>query len=823
MEDFFNIKQNKCEKCRIKKDNIVNFKDNAFVAQNGNADILVVLDMYDYDETIQKFISFLKNKNLNNFQIYSATQCRSKNLEIPSPIYSVYNHCNCFNFNNLQHKPKVIIAVGRAIFYFLQDNDFSDWRDFSEYQFNPTYFYYKGIRVYPIPSLHEWIGGSGFQYAFTIKQFTCIKEYLKLNIKETFDSYTIIKVENVNEFLKEYSFYSGYMAFDIETNGLEIYKDNFKIGCFTISFDGRTGYYIPVENINKRLLSIFFQNKKIITANGKFDAKAVLKIFGIKIKIEEDIVLLAHILNTFRIKNSLKTLAWFVNFGGYDTELYEYIKKYKCNSYLEIPENILIQYATLDAIVTYRVFDFLKNNLVPKQSELYEIYKHYLIPVVNIFIDVEHNGILIDTIYVETLQKELKEKLEHCKQKIFTYFNFQFDLNSPKQLGEMLEKKGLPCIERAKAEYYKTGINQLLTWKKMGYTIAEDIMQYREISKLLQAFVGEDDTSGLLSYISNDNKIHANFGIAMTQSLRSNCSDPNLQQIPKNEMIRKMFIPPDDYVFMEADYSGFQLRIASIYSKDETMINIFKNKNGDIHSITAQQVFCRDMNIDEFLTKKKEFPYSEYRFKAKGINFGFLFGLSAEGFKPVIENDWNNKDVDDFIEKNKLQLLVDYTNKPDKYLTVAQYIRETFFSTYSKLLQWIQNSKYIAYANGYIDCPLGGRRHLPLLSFSKYANKSNQKEKNHLENIAVNSPVQTFEALMMYKSIIAIYNELKNNNLRSYIVAMVHDSLVLYVHKEEISIVKEIIKNNMEDLYTFDVPITIEIQIGTVWGFGEEI
>ncbi|HRT03245.1 MAG TPA: DNA polymerase [Candidatus Diapherotrites archaeon] len=823
MEDFFNIKQNKCEKCRIKKDNIVNFKDNAFVAQNGNADILILLDMYDYDETIQKFIFFLKNKNLEDFQIYSTTQCRSKNLEIPSPIYSVYNHCNCFNFNNLQHKPKVIIAVGRSIFYFLQDNDFSDWRDFSEYFFNPTYFYYQGIRVYPIPSLHEWIGGNSFQYAFTIKQFTFIKEYLKLHIEEKFNSYNIVKVENVNEFLKEYSSYSGYMSFDIETNGLEIYKDNFKIGCFTISFDGITGYYIPVENINKRLLSIFFQNKKIITANGKFDAKAVLKIFGIKIKIEEDIVLLAHILNTFRTKNGLKTLAWFVNLGGYDKDLSIYFKKYKCNSYLEIPENILINYATLDAIVTYRVFDFLKNILVPKQNELYNIYKEYLIPVLNIFIDVENKGILIDKIYVETLQRELKEKLESCKQKIFTYFNYQFDLNSPKQLGEMLEKKGLPCLEKAKAGYYKTGIDQLLTWKKMGYNVAEDIMQYREISKLLQAFVGEDDTSGLLSYISNDNKIHANFGIAMTQSLRSNCSDPNLQQIPKNEMIRKMFIPLNDYVFMEADYSGFQLRIATIYSKDDTMIDIFKNKNGDIHSITAQQVFCRDISIDEFLKKKKEKPFIDYRFKAKGINFGFLFGLSAEGFKSVIENDWNDKDVDEFIEKNKLKIVINYNNEEDKYLTVAHYIRETFFNTYSKLLQWIQNSKYIAYNKGYIDCPLGGRRHLPLLSFYKYASKINNKEKNHLENIAVNSPVQTFEAIMMYKAIINIYSEIKNKNLKSYIVGMVHDSLVLYVHKDEVSIMKDIIKGNMEDLYSFDVPITIEIQVGNVWGFGKEI
>jgi len=309
----------------------------------------------------------------------------------------------------------------------------------------------------------------------------------------------------------------------------------------------------------------------------------------------------------------------------------------------------------------------------------------------------------------------------------------------------------------------------------------------------------------------------------MTQSLRSNCSDPNLQQIPKNEMIRKMFIPPDDYVFMEADYSGFQLRIASIYSKDETMINIFKNKNGDIHSITAQQVFCRDMNIDEFLTKKKEFPYSEYRFKAKGINFGFLFGLSAEGFKSVIENDWNDKDVDEFIEKNKLKIVINYNNEEDKYLTVAHYIRETFFNTYSKLLQWIQNSKYIAYNKGYIDCPLGGRRHLPLLSFYKYASKINNKEKNHLENIAVNSPVQTFEAIMMYKAIINIYSEIKNKNLKSYIVGMVHDSLVLYVHKDEVSIMKDIIKENMEDLYSFDVPITIEIQVGNVWGFGKEI
>jgi len=269
------------------------------------------------------------------------------------------------------------------------------------------------------------------------------------------------------------------------------------------------------------------------------------------------------------------------------------------------------------------------------------------------------------------------------------------------------------------------------------------------------------------------------------------------------------------------DYSGFQLRIACLYSKDDTMLEIFKT-HGDMHSVTAINVFCRNMSLEEFMKVKKEEPYKTYRFKSKGVGFGFLFGRSAYGFKPDLEENWTDEEIKKYIEDNNIKI-----DNDDLYLVVAEDIRNKFFETYKKLPVWINNQHNLAMKYGYVDSSFNGRRHLSLLhninidnidriENDGYRNKY-KKKINNLFNIAVNSPVQNFEALTAYRDMRKIWDEMKKRNLKSRFIAMIHDSFSFYIHKDEIADMYHICTEAMNDYDSYEIPILCEFEIGKNW------
>ncbi len=842
MSDTFLQKKStsKCLSCRVRHQDVQFKAQSSFWYKKGKGDILILVDMVEYETTLQSLINFLNSKGFDSYQIHSTCLCRTKTFEIPSPSYQIYNYCNCIDLSKLDYK--VILAIGRSLSYLIQGDDFQYWGDFSEFLFNPTYFIHNNKRVYTIPCLSEWINKDSFQNRFVIKQISFIKGYLNDYKEVKLDPFNKIKIEEPNKFLTQYLRYRGEMSWDTETSSLDHFNPSFKVGCLTLTFDGIDGYYLPFEKIDKQLLSKFFENKYQITANGKYDVKAMLREGVQNSRVDEDITILGHLLNTERQKNGLKTLSWFVGLGGYDSELDSYFKKYRCNTYLDIPENILMNYAITDAIATFRIYKWLMNDLVPLQPDTYSTYKKYVIPVIPVFIKAEMRGMDIDTEYLNKLNSEIEIELQEKEKLIQEKLEEKFDINSNKQLGELLQRKQFPEVEKTKAGGYKTGETQLEYWKRKGYSVASDLLDYRGLMKLKTSFVGTytdgeeeisffdtkqtEKTEGLAKYI-RDGKIHATFNPARTASYRGSSTNPNMQQIPKSGLsgkrMRPIFACPEDYYICEADYSGFQLRIGAIYSKDSVMKDIFLNKGGDIHSITAQGVFCRDISLEDFLERKGEEPYKTYRSKAKTINFGFLFGRGAYSFKQDLEENWGIDEIDNHIKNNNLQILVDRNNKEDKFLTVSSDIRTKFFQTYPELEKWIDKSIIDAKEKGYTDCILGGRRHLPLLLFSNCTDQNNNKEKAHYENVAINSKVQTFEALTVYKAMIDINNEIEKNNLKSIIVGMVHDSIVMYIHKSEVKQMYYIIKNAMEDYHSFDIPLIAEIEIGKVWGFGEEV
>lgn len=845
MSDFLKKKEvNKCTSCRVKPTDI-NFKAKSSLwKKKGEGDVLILVDMVEYDTMLTKLVNFLDAKGITSYQIYSTCLCRTHTFVLPSPAYQVYNYCDCVDLSKLQYK--TIICVGRTLSYLIQGDDFQYWGDFSEFLFNQTYFIHNNKRVYPVPCLSEWMGVDTLQNKFVLKQIGFIKEHLKNYHSFIVNPYEIIKVDEPNDFYKQYMAYEGEMAWDTETSSLDHFDPNFRVGCITISFDGNKGYYLPFDdNTDRRLLSKFFKNKYQILANGKYDVKAMLRSRVSNARVDEDITILAHLLNTERQKSGLKTLAWYVGLGGYDSTLDKALKDYKCETYLDIPEKILMQYAGMDAIATFRIWKWLKKDLVPKQQMIYDTYKKYIIPVIPVFTKAEMRGMDIDVDYMNKLNADIKSELKEAERAIQEKLGTKFNINSNKQLGEVLERKGFPLVDRKKDGGYKTGAAQLEFWRRKGFDVATDLLNYRGLIKLKTSFVGEiaeevdqvdtflgkgstagEKVEGLAKYIANG-VIHGTFSPARTNSYRSSSQNPNFQNIPKSgyagKRVRPLFACPEDYYICETDQSGFQLRIGAIYSGDAVMKDIFLNRGGDMHSITAQGVFCRNISLEEFLTKKNEEPYKTYRNKAKAVNFGFLFGRGAFSFKRDLEDNWTIEEVEDYIQSNKLSILTDQGGKQDKYLTVSTEIRSKFFETYPGLEKWINHCIKEAQQLGYRDCPLGGRRHLPLMLFSNVTGASNNKEKAHYENIAINSTVQTFEALTMYKALVEIDNEIVKHNLKSIIVGMVHDSIVLYVHKSEVEQMYHIIKNAMEDKDSFDIPLEAEVEMGQVWGFGKEV
>lgn len=861
MSDFFKKKNTvdvHCKDCLVYKKGQRDSKGPELMAKKGNGDVLVVTPYLMYETGLKWFQKELEKKGIKDYVIVSGTKCDTI-MDSITPAHQPYKICKTISEG--KYNPKVIITVGKGLKAIAVTDDLPSWREFCETKFNQTYFYTgydwkEKIRVYPIPVFGEWRGQDNFENWFVMKQFANVSEFLKSPEEFNYIEPKKVIVDNPDEFLEKHMG-EKEVAWDTETSGVRHFDDDFKVKCITMSFDGITGYYLPFDKINKRLLSKFFRSKKQITAEGKFDTKTLYTQGISTCKVDEDIIILYHLFNTDRMRNGLKSLAWLIGCGGYDEELDIYRKKSRVESFYDIPEDILSDYAIMDAIVTYRLYKNAVENLVPKQPKIYEVYKNTTIPVIPVFEKMEINGMEVDADYLNTLNADLEQELEGIKFKIKDEFG-DIDINSPKQLARALEESGYPCLGvgketyQAKNEYgeletknyYSTGVDCLVRWKRMGYKIMEDLLRYRALSKLKSTYVGEyskkekkffdkkntekeKKVKGIVKFIQSDGKIHSTFRPAATDAYRSSSRDPNLQnqtkQVEYSDRVRAIFKCPDDYVFFEADYAGFHLRIVAGYTQDDTMLDIFLTKGGDIHSMTANAVFCRDKSFEEFISLRKEKPYSSYRFKAKAINFGFIYGMLAYTFKRTIEDEWEEVEVHEYIRDNKLEIKEDRnTGELDYTFTVAEDIRNKFFQRYPKLMPWIKKTHGFAQYNAYTDTFHGIRRHLPIFQYVTPDILKYNKDIRGAFNVAVNHPVLAFEAEEMYRALIKVDSEIRKRGLKSKLVACVHDSAVGYCHKSEIKEMYHLLKDCMEFEWQ-GVPFVIDVAMGNVWGFGKEI
>lgn len=820
---------------------------------------------------LKKYLSNIRPNKIN-FQIICSLKVKPTKKDLDKEIIKFYRDKK-IDLRAYIPENSVVVTMGRALYSITSSNDLEVY-GFMDIVFNKSYFYASNIKCHVFPAWnYEKLYKRNYDTFFSYYQFVKASYFKSRKIRH--EQITKIKVDNPNEFLKSYFYYDGLTSIDLETKSLDPWNPDGKIICLTLTFDGKTGYYLPFNKIDPIILEQFLENKKCIGTNLGYDIKWLhlkAKINFKKINWIGDTLPLGQLLNEMR-RNGLKPHAWiYTTLGGYDLELDFYLEKYpKCKSdYSLIPEKILFPYATTDPCVTFKTHEIMYKQMQKIDKKfpldngwsLERFYNEVMIPFYNVFLNVELNGMCIDWNKLdEVAQKFNVERLEKRNQ-IYKSFNVteeDFDLDSTESLGKFLESIGWECIERAKKGHYKSNDYCLKKWEKKSYKEAKLISQYRSMCTIYNTFLGdknkkintrdafgffeeveEESNNGYWKYKKEDGKIHPNFGVMFTNTLRNFCKNPNTQNLLSHgkyvKMLRSYFsVPSNEYYLGEDDGAGLQLRICAILSGDEGFIDAFLNKGGDLHSMTGRKVFCPDESLETFMANKKDKdqPYADWRFKAKAVNFSLIFHTTAFAFaKSSLEPNWTLQEAKDYIKKFNLkrrrtELLNilnnmdgsrdDYIDDIDEkifkelmgqneefsyYWAVAEDIKKKFFEDYSGVEVWINNQIKFAEKNGYVRSTFGVIRRLPQLIYYDHKNRECKKEAKGYHNIACNSPVQTYEIYLIAKTMIGLQKFIDENNLKTKLIGQIHDSIVSYKYKDEI----EIITKEAKRLFEEDIP-----------------
>jgi len=420
----------------------------------------------------------------------------------------------------------------------------------------------------------------------------------------------------------------------------------------------------------------------------------------------------------------------------------------------------------------FRLKPLLKSDLV-KFHQL-NLYKNIEIPLLKTLALMETEGINLDVNFLKNLSKKTTEELNEITKKIFELSGEEFNISSPKQLGEILfeKMKISDKPKKTKTGQYSTS-EEVLTELASKNDIVKLVLEYRSISKLLNTYI--DSLPKQLH--KSTNRIHTEYVQTVATTGRLSSINPNLQNIPirtsRGKEIRKAFISKNkDHFLMAADYSQIELRIIASLSEEENMINAFKNKE-DIHSSTAAAVFNVPINK---VTK-------EQRSNAKVVNFGIIYGVSAFGLSN--QTNLNRKESKELIEK--------------------------YFEKYPKLKHYMNNQISFARDNGFVETILGRRRYL------KDINSQNSIVRGAAERNAINAPIQGSAADIIKIAMINIQNKLSNGNYSSKMLLQVHDELVFDVFKPELNEIINLTRNEMEQAYKINVPLTVDINYGLNW------
>ena len=427
-----------------------------------------------------------------------------------------------------------------------------------------------------------------------------------------------------------------------------------------------------------------------------------------------------------------------------------------------------MQYCCYVSYVAMAAKDILEKELAAQQ--MIELFETVEMPLVYTLYEMEKRGVRVNKEELKSYGQRLETRITEIEQKIYKEVGEKFNINSPKQLGVILfEKLELPFAKKTKTGYSTSA--DILDKLKGDYPVVADILEYRQLTKLKSTYA-----DGLSHFIEEDGRIRGKFNQTITATGRLSSTEPNLQNIPIRmeigKEIRKVFIPNEGYVFLDADYSQIELRILAHMSGDEQMIQAYKEEQ-DIHKITASQVF--HIPLEEVT--------SQQRSNAKAVNFGIIYGISSFGLGQDL--NISKKEAEGYIKK--------------------------YFATYPKIKEFLDGLVQFGKDKGYVLSLMNRKRQIPELSSGNFMQRS------FGERIAMNSPIQGTAADIIKIAMVRVNQRLKAEKLKSQLLLQVHDELLVETKIEEKEQVKRILEEEMFHAMELKVPLEVDVQEGENW------
>lgn len=612
---------------------------------------------------------------------------------------------------------------------------------------------------------------------FTDEESGEIKYSNLSDLKSTPHTYQLIdNEEKIDEFLARISS-QDFFCFDTETTGMDIFSAEL-VG---MSFSWKEGeaYYVtlPANQVDtKKIIDKFkpvFENSKIekIGQNLKFDI-LMLRNYGVEVKGKLFDTMIAHYLIQPEVRHGMDYLAEI--YLKYKTITYEELCGPKGKNQLSIrnvPLERLCDYAAEDADVTLKLKNIFEKKL--EENNLNKLFYDIEMPLMLVLAEMEHTGVRIDKHSLQQASISISERVRKIEEEIYKIAGFEFNISSPKQVGEVIFER-LKIIDKGK----KTKTGQYSTSENIleslvgKHPIIDKILEYRGLKKLLSTYV--DALPALIN--PKTGKVHTSYNQTVTATGRLSSSNPNLQNIPirdeEGREIRKTFTADENCLFLSADYSQIELRIMAHLSEDPNMIEAF-NSGYDIHTATAAKIYKVAMNE----------VTSSMRRNAKTANFGIIYGISVFGLAERLS-----------IPRGEAKELI-----------------EGYFATYPRVKEYMDESIEIAKQNGFVETLLHRKRYLPDI------NSRNSIVRGFAERNAINAPIQGTAADIIKIAMVNIFNRFKKEEIQSQMTLQVHDELNFNVLDSELKKVENIVVEEMESAFKLVVPLKVDYGVGKNW------
>ena len=597
------------------------------------------------------------------------------------------------------------------------------------------------------------------------------------SLKDVKHNYKLVENEKDAQELYDFLLTNEILVLDTETTSTNPIDAELVGLSFAVKENEAFYVAIPANRQEaEKYVNIFkplYENPKIlkIGQNIKYDLE-VLRNYGIELKGQLWDTMIAHYLIQPELRHNMDYMAeTLLNYKTIHIDELIGPKGKNQKSMRDLPPTLVYEYACEDADVTLK----LKNVLEPKlkESGVEHLFYEIEMPLVPVLAEMEMNGVCLDTDSLNETSKIFTNRMLELEQRIYELAGEQFNIASPKQVGDILFGK-MKIVEKPKKT--KTGqfvtSEEVLQQLKHKSEIVEDILDHRGLKKLLGTYI--DALPKLIN--PRTGHIHTSFNQTITATGRLSSSDPNLQNIPirgeDGKEIRKAFIPEPGCLFFSADYSQIELRVMAHLSQDENMMNVFR-EGKDLHAATAATIYKKEIN---------EVSRDE-RTKSKRANFGIIYGITVFGLAERLD-----------ISRDESKQLID-----------------GFFQTFPQVHQYMEEAKQKAREKGYAETVFHRRRYLPDI------NSHNATVRNFAERNAINAPIQGSAADIIKVAMIRIFNRFKKEGIRSKMILQVHDELNFSVYPEEKEIVERIVIEEMQNAYALNVPLIADCGFGTNW------